>query len=202
MTNAAPAIPTDHDTLVEHLRNLPTRDRARLADPLAAQLREQGHPDALAAAVDMLERATAEIGDDSSEQIPTDPAGLYQYLAELPSRERPHVADRLAIQLGGTPDSIERAVNMVGSALEDIENDEECDRKARLFAEQLAATLEQLGRTRRTLDDLMSDGLFHVEYAESRTGLDLAAFLDDAGRMLRAATALNPCPPKPNGTAQ
>lgn len=210
MTDAAQLtapIPTDHDALVAYLRGIPARDRGRVTDILAAQYREQGHPDPLAMASDTVERALADIKDepDGGDAIPTDEAGLCEYIRNRPTWDRPFVAERLAVQLGGTPDAIARAVDLVESALSDVgsaESAESAERATRRFAEQLAATTKNLEAARRTLEDLMLGDDYHADYAETRTGLDLCAFLDDSRRFLHAAAAVNPCPPRPNGADQ
>jgi hypothetical protein len=134
----------------------------------------------------------------AADTIPTDPAGLHEYLARTPSSGRPYVADRLAVQLGGTPDAIARACDLVSSQLADVEHDDQIGRwRARLAAQlQDAATAVRVAQG--TLGELLGD-LFDVEYAESQAGVDMRDSLDDAARALRVAAAFNPCPPVKNG---
>jgi len=200
-TSTTGQIPTDHAALVTYLRNLSDRDRARAVDLLAAQYREQDHADPLAMAARTWDQAMAEIGDDPAEPIPTDPHALYEYLREMVPGEQIHVTDRLAIQLGGTPDAVSRAVDLVSAALQEIDLGLTADRAIARFAEHLADAGRALHAAQRDLDALMGEtgGDYHGDYADTRAGLDVRAFLDDSERSLRAAVALNPCQPKGTG---
>lgn len=135
----------------------------------------------------------------AAEPIPTDPGGLYDVLRELPPGAQCEVADILGVQLGGTPDAIARACEMVDEALGTIAHEEEIDRERAHFAECIAAARKAVAATQASLATLSGDAMYDVDYAEGgQRVLDLRAFLDDAARMLRAAAAINPCPPETN----
>lgn len=136
----------------------------------------------------------------AAELIPTDPQALYEYLRKLTPAEHCDVADRLSVQLGGTPPAIDRAVDLVEDTLRAIAHDDLIDRLRASLAEHLATAAAEVQAARNAVDRLSAPDVFDVEYAEG--GWDLRAFLDDAGRMLRAAAAANPCPPAKNGTDQ
>lgn len=138
----------------------------------------------------------------TAEQVPTDRAGLFDFLRKLTPWEQSDVTDRLAVQLGGSPEAIERACALVDVSLQDIAQDNAIDRERANLAQHLAAAAQSLQAADGSLTHLCGD-LYDVEYAEGgQRVLDLRVFLDDAARMLRAAAALNPCPPAKNGTAQ
>lgn len=207
-TLLATPIPTDPPAaFVAYLRAVPARDRARVVDLLAAQYRAQGHPDPLplVMANDNYDRAMAEIGDeaDTAEPVPTEPQPLYLYLRELDPAEQAGTADRLAMQLGGTPEAINRAADLVGRALSLIANEDMIDQLREHLAESLAVAIDAIRASTNAVDRLSSDDVFDVEYAEGGQPVwDLRGFLADAGRFVRAAAALNPCPPAKNDTAR
>lgn len=193
-------IPTEHAALVDYLRDLPDRDRGPVADRLAAQLRDAGHPDPFAAAHKMMKNATAELQAAEAGPIPADIGGLISYLTPMPPHERVFVAERLAAQLGGSSAAVERAADMVETALRDIEWGERSARAAQRFGRTLDTLVYDVEAAQRELDKLVDGDNAHVEY-EGRDGADMASYLDDARRALRAAAALNPCKPATPGGA-
>lgn len=199
-------IPTDHEALVAYLRDIPDRDRTRVADLLTAQYREEGHPDPLAMANDTFERALAEVedGPDAAEPIPTDPYLLADYLNKRTAAEQVFIAERLAVQLGGHPDAIARACDLIELALLEAENNRATVRDVANLARDITGASKAIAAAQASLAALLGERSqpYHADYAETVQGLDLRAFLDDAARMLRAAAALNPCPPAKNGPGQ
>ncbi|MFI7608827.1 hypothetical protein ACIBTV_27455 [Micromonospora sp. NPDC049366] len=134
----------------------------------------------------------------AAEPIPTEPQALYHFLRKLPPGAQAQTADLLGVQLGGTPEAIERACDLVDRELRVIAHEDEIVERRGEFADALAAGVQAVIDARHTLARLIE--LYDVEYAEGgQDVLDLTAFLDDAARMFRAAVKLNPCPP---GAAQ
>lgn len=131
--------------------------------------------------------------DQDAELIPTDPTGLYDYLRKLPTWEQCEVADRLAIQLGGAPEAIDRAVELVEDALRAIAHDNLVDQVRAGLAESIAAAVDSIQVAKNAVDRLSADDVGDMG---GQPAEDLRGFLGDAGRMARAAAAVNPCPPK------
>ncbi|MEU7590648.1 hypothetical protein AB0A95_30700 [Micromonospora sp. NPDC049230] len=200
----ATPIPTDPAAFVDYLRNVPTRDRARVVDLLAAQYRTQGHPDPLplTMANSDYDRAVVEIGDepDTTEPIPTDVQGLFEYLRTMNGWQQSAVADRLAIQLGGTPEAIDRAADLMTRALSLVAQEILILELRQHLADTLAAAADTIKDGLNTIDRLASEDVYDVEFAEG--GWDMRGFLSDAGRFISAASALNPAPPTKNEPGQ
>lgn len=136
---------------------------------------------------------TADTSQQIAAEIPTDPDDLYLYLRDRTS-DASEIADRLAVQLGGTPFAVARACDLVDDALGRIQHDNDIDQQRANLAENIEAAINAVTAADRSLAALMGD-LYDVEYAEGIRSREVEAFLNDARRMLRAAAALNPCPP-------
>lgn len=127
--------------------------------------------------------------------IPTEPTELEALLRKLTPGAQTEVADLLAAQLGGTPEAIERATDLVWRALGAIENENAIVQERANLAQHIADALASIRAADASLTNLCGD-LYDVEYAEGgQRVLDLRTFLDDAARLVRAAAAFNPCPP-------
>lgn len=139
----------------------------------------------------------------TTEPIPADVYALYEHLRKLTPGEQCEVADRLSIQLGGTPEAIDRAVGLVGEALGMIAHGDLVDQLRAGLAENLADAADAITAAMNAIDRLPAGDVYDVEYAEGGQRVaDLRTLLADAGRFLRAAAAANPCPPAKNGTDQ
>lgn len=118
--------------------------------------------------------------------VPTDLNALVALLGATPPDERAAIHDRLVTQLADR----DEAWKIFAAAESEVEHDEEIIRLRAELREALAAAEAGVLRVSGVVNELAN--IYDVEYAEGAH--DLRAFLTDAARMIRAATALNPCP--------
>jgi hypothetical protein len=133
----------------------------------------------------------------AAEPIPTDLAGMVEYLRT--SQQHPEeIAEQLAVQLGEKIGDRPRAYDLVTCAQVTLETEQDIIRRRAVLTEAMSAALAAVDRASYSLRELRGDKVYDVEYAEGgRAVNDLEVFLVDAGRCLRAAAAINPCPTEP-----
>lgn len=73
-------------------------------------------------------------------------------------------------------------------------HEEEIQHRRAVFNAALVSAEDGIAQTVRALQALIDHRVYDVEYAEGQASEDMAAFLADAARMIRAAKALNPRP--------
>jgi hypothetical protein len=122
--------------------------------------------------------------------VPTGIDALAELLGATPPDEWDAIHARLASQLGDKDEAWKIHFNAVSQ----VEHDEEIARLRAELREALAAAEAGVLRVTGVVNELASHTVYDVEYAEGAHAHDMRAFLLDAGRMIRAATALNPCP--------
>lgn len=93
---------------------------------------------------------------------------------------------KLIEQIGATD-----AEELWTAALEEIDRCDAAEFSLNRFGEQLSAAENAVGEAGDALAQLRTGLGSHMEYS-GRTGKDLAALLDQAGVLLRAAQAMNP----------
>ena len=118
--------------------------------------------------------------------IPVDSYDLAQRLGSLPQAQWPELLDQLGRQL----DDEAAALRIFTAAEDHVLHDRAVDEARAELRRALGSAAAGVGEALAALDRLSADA-WDVEYAESGAD-DVRAFLDDAARAIRAATALNP----------
>jgi hypothetical protein len=89
----------------------------------------------------------------------------------------------------------DRAWSIFNNAEDQVRYEDTITRLRGELREALDAAENGLRRVNQVLDELCGDELYDTEYTESGHHVsDMREFLSDAARMVRAASALNPCP--------
>lgn len=72
----------------------------------------------------------------------------------------------------------------------DAEREAELDKSRGILAEDVNSAIGSLRRGTRMVAHLCSDSVYDIEFADGTVGADVAALLEEAGRLARAAAAL------------
>jgi len=128
-----------------------------------------------------------------AELIPDDRVALFDYL-----RGGKHQPDQVAEKLGAQLGNRARAYDLVTEALTMIEDERQIIRHRVALTAALSAAVAAVDRATAELGKLSDPVLYDVEYAEGGKRVnDLEWLLNDAGRSLRTACIINPCPTEP-----
>lgn len=122
----------------------------------------------------------------ATSQIPTDVTDLITLLTSTPARERYEIGNRLVEQLGDR----ERAYKLFDEAEAEVRNGEEIEELRSSLGSALRVIGAGLDEAKRLIDQLVSDQVYDVEYAESTAANDLRHMVAEASRAVRIAQAL------------
>lgn len=132
--------------------------------------------------------------DTGPPRLPSNDAELATLLENgLEGQEFATVMDQLKTRYGSL-----RANQMLDSASATVDHDKNLHQAQSDLAAALGDAARNLREARTALCRLTDGDAWHVEYAEGSTGRDMAAFLSDAERYIRAVIALD----QPNRPAQ
>jgi hypothetical protein len=118
--------------------------------------------------------------------IPTDDAGLHEYIVALPSSDRFLVAAWLKAQDGRDyTDRVDRII-------EEIDHGEKIQDARTSLREATIEAASAIRRAQSLHRELAGDELYDVEFAESGTAHLGLTYLSDAARSIDTYTAINP----------
>lgn len=123
------------------------------------------------------------------EPIPTDEAGLYEFIAKLPPIKRWLVHAWLWQQHGRNPEHWEYIVDPI---LAKVANDESVAATRKLLRQKITDARSALFDALNLSGELAGDRLYDVEHVDGGDASLFRHYLEEADRALRTADLLNP----------